>query len=104
LFCYRQNVIHFNAEVPDGAFDLAVAEEKLHRSQISGSAIDQSSLGSPKRMGAKSFESNPTLAIRSDTSRAYCRVVMHCPSPRLPVNRKSPDFLPAIESELTKRA
>src|SRR5262249_17349943 len=44
----------------------------------------------------KSFESNPTLAIHSDTSRAYCRVVMHRPSPRLPMNRKSPDLLPAV--------
>jgi hypothetical protein len=55
LFCYRQGVIHFNTEVSDGAFDLGVAEEKLHRPQISGSAIDQSRLGSPKRMGAKEF-------------------------------------------------
>lgn len=31
LFCYRQGVIHFNTEVSDGAFDLGVAEEKLHR-------------------------------------------------------------------------
>jgi hypothetical protein len=52
---YRQGVIHFNTEVSDGAFDLGVAEEKLHRPQISGSAIDQSRLGSPKRMGAKEF-------------------------------------------------
>jgi hypothetical protein len=44
----------------------------------------------------KSFESNPTLVIHSDTSRACCRVVMNRPSPRLSVNRKSPDFLPAV--------
>ena len=35
------------------------------------------------------------LAIHSERSRAYCRVVMHWPKPRRPENRNSPGFLPA---------
>jgi hypothetical protein len=29
LFCYCQSIIHFDAEISDGAFDLGVAEQKL---------------------------------------------------------------------------
>ena len=30
LFCYREGIIHLNAKVSDGAFDLGVAEQELH--------------------------------------------------------------------------
>ena len=34
LFCYGQGVIDLDAEVSDGAFDLGVAEQKLHGPQL----------------------------------------------------------------------
>ena len=40
LFCYGQGVINLDAEVSDGAFDLGVAEQELHGSEVAGSAID----------------------------------------------------------------
>jgi hypothetical protein len=30
LFRYREGIIHLNAKVPDGTFDLGVAEQELH--------------------------------------------------------------------------
>ena len=36
----RDRIIDFDAQVPDGAFDLGVAEQQLHGSQIAGAAID----------------------------------------------------------------
>jgi hypothetical protein len=30
LFRYREGIIHLNAKVSDGAFDLGVAEQELH--------------------------------------------------------------------------
>ena len=30
LLCYRKGIVDLNAEVFDGAFDLCVAEQKLH--------------------------------------------------------------------------
>jgi hypothetical protein len=30
LFCYRKGIADLDAEVSDGAFDLCVAEQKLH--------------------------------------------------------------------------
>jgi hypothetical protein len=35
------------------------------------------------------------LAIHSDNSRAYCRVVMQWSEPRRPANKNSPGFLAA---------
>jgi hypothetical protein len=46
LFRYRKCVIDLDAEVPDGTFDLGVAEKDLHRSQITGTSVNQGSLGS----------------------------------------------------------
>lgn len=37
-------VINLDAEIPDGAFDLRVTEQKLNRAKISGSPIDHHSL------------------------------------------------------------
>ena len=41
LFRYGKGVIDINAEIPDGAFDLGVAEQELHSAQITGSSVDQ---------------------------------------------------------------
>jgi hypothetical protein len=30
LFCYRKGIVDLDAEVSDGAFDLRVAQQKLH--------------------------------------------------------------------------
>ena len=48
-----KSVIHLNAEVSNGAFDLAVPKKQLHRSQIARAAVDQRRLSSAKRMGTK---------------------------------------------------
>jgi hypothetical protein len=72
LFRYREGIIYLNAEVSDGAFNLGVAEQELYGSQVAGSAVDQR-----RECVPKSFGSSPILAIHSDRSRAYCRVVMH---------------------------
>jgi hypothetical protein len=45
LFCYGQGVIDLDAEVSDGAFDLGVAEQKLHGPQVAGAPVDQGRFG-----------------------------------------------------------
>jgi hypothetical protein len=40
LFRYRQGIVHFDAEVSDCAFDLGVAEQELHGSQVSCASVD----------------------------------------------------------------
>jgi hypothetical protein len=50
LFCYCQRIIYFDAEIPNGAFDLGVAEQKLDGPQITSAPINQSSLRAPQRM------------------------------------------------------
>ncbi len=42
-----QGIVYLNAQIPDGAFNLRMSKEKLNCSQISGSTIDECSLGSP---------------------------------------------------------
>ena len=42
-----QGIVHLNAQIPDGAFNLRMSKEKLNCSQISGSTVDECSLGSP---------------------------------------------------------
>jgi hypothetical protein len=41
LFCYRQGVIDFDAEISDRAFDLGMPKQKLDGSEIAGPPIDQ---------------------------------------------------------------
>ena len=53
LFRYRKRIIHFDAKVSDGAFDLGVAEQELDGPQIAGSAVDQRCFCSPQRVRAK---------------------------------------------------
>jgi hypothetical protein len=40
LFRYCKGIIHVNAKIPDGAFDLGVAEQKLHGPQIARPPVD----------------------------------------------------------------
>ena len=46
LFRYAKRIIDFDAEVPDCAFDLGVAQEQLHRAQIACTAVDEGRFGS----------------------------------------------------------
>ena len=45
-----QSVVDLNAEIPNGALDLPMAQQELDRAQISGPAVDERCLGSPQRM------------------------------------------------------
>jgi hypothetical protein len=45
LFRHCQGVIHFDAQISDGAFDLGVPEQKLDRSEVSRAPIDQGRFG-----------------------------------------------------------
>ena len=50
LFCYREGVVDFDAEVANSAFDLGMPQQELYGSQVAGSAIDQGCLGPAKGM------------------------------------------------------
>jgi hypothetical protein len=41
LFRYRERIVYLDPEVPDCAFDLGVAEQQLHSSQVARSPINQ---------------------------------------------------------------
>ena len=49
----RERVIDLDAKVSDRALHLGVPKEQLNRAEVPGSAVDQSGLGSPQRMGAE---------------------------------------------------
>jgi hypothetical protein len=59
LFCYGQSIIDFDAKIPDSAFDLVVTEQELNGPEIAGASVDQSCLGSPKRVGAEQARVEP---------------------------------------------
>jgi len=40
LFRYRQGIIYLDAQIPDGAFDLCMPEQKLDSPEISRTPID----------------------------------------------------------------
>ena len=42
-----QGIVHLNAQIPDGAFNLRMSKEQLNRSKVPGSPIDKGNLGSP---------------------------------------------------------
>jgi hypothetical protein len=48
--CEGERTFHVDAEVPNGAFDLCMAEQYLHRTQVTCLLIDDRCLGSAKRM------------------------------------------------------
>ena len=45
-----ERVVNLNAEIPDGAFKLRVAEEQLYGSEVAGSPVDQGWLRTPNRV------------------------------------------------------
>src|SRR5215813_8215540 len=59
LFRYGKCVIDFDAEVPDRAFDLGVAQQQLYGSQVSGAAVDKGRLGSSERVGTEETRVQP---------------------------------------------
>jgi len=46
-------IVDLYAEVTNGALDLRVTEQKLDRTQISSSAVDQSRFGPPQGVSAE---------------------------------------------------
>jgi len=48
LLCNCQSIIHFNAEITGGAFNLSVTKKQLYGSQITRASINQCRLGSAK--------------------------------------------------------
>jgi hypothetical protein len=48
LLRYCKSIIHIDAEIPDSALYLGVAEQKLDGSQIPSSAVDERRFGSPQ--------------------------------------------------------
>ena len=55
LFRYRKRVVHLDAEISDRAFNLRVAEQELHGSQIAGASVDQCRLRPTQRMRTEQF-------------------------------------------------
>ena len=54
-FCQRQGILHIDAEVPDRALDLRMAEQDLDRAEITGRFVDDRRLRSPQRVRAIIF-------------------------------------------------
>ena len=52
LLCYREGIVHINAEIPDSALYLGVTKQKLDGAQIPGAAVDQRRLRSPQSVCA----------------------------------------------------
>jgi hypothetical protein len=46
LFCYRNRIVDFDAQITNGAFDLGMAKQQLNGTQVAGSSIDQRGFGS----------------------------------------------------------
>lgn len=49
----NQGVVYFDAQVPDGAFNLSASEQKLNGTKIARAAIDQRRLRASQRVGSK---------------------------------------------------
>src|SRR5271165_6908210 len=66
LFRYGKCIIDLDTEIPGGAFDFGVAEQKLNGAEISSAAVDQGwALVRRSECVPKRFGSSPTLAILS---------------------------------------
>ena len=63
--------------------------QELHGSQIACAPMI-SGFGPAERMGTEELRIQPDAGIQSETSREYCRVVMHWPKPLRPANKNSP--------------
>jgi hypothetical protein len=53
LFRYCQGIIHFDAQISNGAFDLGVAKQKLYGPEITSATVDQGCLRASERMRSK---------------------------------------------------
>jgi hypothetical protein len=53
LFRYCQRIVHFDAQISNGAFDLGVAKQKLDSPEIASATIDQGCLSASERMRSK---------------------------------------------------
>jgi hypothetical protein len=56
---YGKGVLNLDAKVSDGAFDLGVAEQKLHGTQFARSAVDQRGLCPAQGVGAEQMWVQP---------------------------------------------
>jgi hypothetical protein len=52
LLGYGKGVIDLDAEIADGAFELGVPEQQLHRSQVAGLSVNLRHLGAAHRVGS----------------------------------------------------
>ena len=75
LFRYCQSIIYFDAEIPDRAFDLGMAKQKLDCPEIASASVDQSSLGSSERM---SSEKPRVQSNAANPFRNKARVLSRC--------------------------
>jgi hypothetical protein len=66
FFRYCQGVIDFDAEIPDGAFELGMPQQELNGPEIARPSIDLGGLGTPQRMRAE----QPRVARRAANARA----------------------------------
>ena len=48
-----ERIVNLDAKAPDSALHFRVPKEKLNGAEVSGSSVNQGSLGSPQRMGAE---------------------------------------------------
>jgi len=53
LFRYCQRIVHFDAQISNGAFDLGVAKQLLDGPEIASATIDQGCLSASERMRSK---------------------------------------------------
>ena len=53
LFRYCQRIVHFDAQISNGAFDLGVAKQKLDGPEIASATVDQGCLSASERMRSK---------------------------------------------------
>jgi len=53
LFGNREGIVYFDAQIPDGAFNLGMIEKKLNRPKIARAAIDQRRLRASQRVSSK---------------------------------------------------
>ena len=93
LFRYRSRVVDLDPEVSDGAFDLRVARQELHGTQVSCAPVDQGCLCSSERMRSEQ------VRIQADTGNPLAKETSVLSGREASVgatstNTYSPGFLP----------
>jgi len=53
LFGNREGIVYFDAQIPDGAFNLGMTEKKRNGAKIARAAIDQRRLRASQRVSSK---------------------------------------------------